>query len=361
MGFCGTLWVYLKTFWFFLCGILRRTVLNKPIPAHTFHHKILIIGDSGKHTYIHTFYVQPLACLRNIPCSIILSFIYIYIYMYVAAEGFGDYIVLGSRPGLDASLHNQIVNDKRMNKHSWSVHNLGVSGSTTTHWLPDASTKPKCLESGRICGCLNSKNLYSSTVLNKSYLDADIVVLILGNDDYRAGVKVTDSRANIKTIIDDLISRGKIVFVDTIPVPEFEDEPRYSETLMYNEQIREIGTWLSGKQYPDVLIGADLAKITRSSQLIGGYYPNSRLYREWASLLYKKMSKTLVRVEYRALFGERKRPEKKTSSIESSSVTTKQESSSATQKNIPKIKVRNVTSEMTPLLDADDDSHDKMD
>jgi lysophospholipase L1-like esterase len=115
------------------------------------------------------------------------------------AEGFGDYVTIGSVAGMASSLSSCIRQDALV-KMTWKVLNLGKSGTGTSDWIP-------------------SGDLFQSTFDHKAYADADIVLICLGANDARPGPKhnsPTDTVQNLKKMCAALQESGKRVAVSTL-------------------------------------------------------------------------------------------------------------------------------------------------
>eukprot|EP00939_MAST-03C_sp_MAST-3C-sp1_P003473 g3473.t1 len=127
------------------------------------------------------------------------------------ALGYGDWVTMGSRSGVSGYLADLIKSEARIRKR-WKVYNAGSYGSTSTDWLPPTGSEHLTKKKK------GSRDLFRD-VFSKgaSHADADVFVLVVGFNDFRDGTTPEKTVENVKIISETLRSRGKIVYVVSIP------------------------------------------------------------------------------------------------------------------------------------------------
>lgn len=158
------------------------------------------------------------------------------------AEGYGDDRLAPMRmPGLTTTMNQQILKTKSI-RQKWQVVSNGLLGSTSKDWLPDNA-------------------LFKSTLVSRKYGDAEIVLLMVGFEDYKSSISQEETLENIKRIALDLSNRGKIVYVAKLPrMPKEYDHgaPRAMPEQPHVEFVNDmLEKWIKSQSNKKIRLGAD--------------------------------------------------------------------------------------------------------
>jgi lysophospholipase L1-like esterase len=208
----GYLWllvlsIYLKIKYLWMKW--NKFTFERILPVNSLRHKILIIGDG-------------------------------------VAEGWGDDRLMAMRqPGLASRLHNRLSNSHNI-RQRWQVVSCGVLGSTSKDWLPSTPN-------------------YLNATHNSKYSDSEIVLVVVGGEDYRRGITPEQTVENIKQIVKSIYEMDKQVYVSTLLRSPRDYEktrliPDKSHVEFVNESLKQWISDCSEKVYQKrVRLGADLA------------------------------------------------------------------------------------------------------
>jgi hypothetical protein len=149
------------------------------------------------------------------------------------AEGKGDSIVCGREAGLARRLARLLESDKRIHNH-WSVVNMGVAGSLSKHWLPDAAETPSLLKTWQVC-----RRPLWQWIHDDGYGDAPIVVIAaMGSQDYTQQGPHTVS--NILSVADALRDEGKEVIISYLGSHFDPDHEKLIANYNVNRKLRRV-------------------------------------------------------------------------------------------------------------------------
>eukprot|EP01065_Artemidia_motanka_P032761 TRINITY_DN39744_c0_g1_i1.p2 TRINITY_DN39744_c0_g1~~TRINITY_DN39744_c0_g1_i1.p2 ORF type:complete len:305 (+),score=97.05 TRINITY_DN39744_c0_g1_i1:99-1013(+) len=213
------------------------------------------------------------------------------------AVGFGDWIVCSQTPGYGKTLRRELMGGGGRGpteiRFTWNVFSVGHLHSTSDDWLPDQTKKPSRLP------FLVWKNLFEDTFgPSGRFADCDCVVLHVGLHDRHKDPEQT--AANCMRIAEELIQRGKRVWISGMPVRGHMDRIRHGWLLSErNQAIRQAVTKLG---HPYLNFGIDLEEYRRQDLYTwDSTHLSSRGYSKLGRDMYKLLRWPLVSIEFRLL------------------------------------------------------------
>ncbi|KAL7752787.1 hypothetical protein RI367_001789 [Sorochytrium milnesiophthora] len=148
------------------------------------------------------------------------------------AFGYGDWSLIGRNPGIGKRLTQHLYRLRTV-RHVWLCVNEGVYRTTSRDWLPPASSKAK-----------DKGELFTKTFeRNESVKAADVVVLMLGANDWKHGVAPQETLGNLKDISAELAQRYRRVYVCTVP-NWLMNELNPNQVADSRERNKLIASWL---------------------------------------------------------------------------------------------------------------------
>eukprot|EP01128_Nolandella_sp_AFSM9_P012651 TRINITY_DN9483_c0_g1_i1.p1 TRINITY_DN9483_c0_g1~~TRINITY_DN9483_c0_g1_i1.p1 ORF type:complete len:319 (+),score=66.48 TRINITY_DN9483_c0_g1_i1:80-958(+) len=208
------------------------------------------------------------------------------------AEGLGDWVVIGSAPGVANRLQHEFCTDGRptFNAKDGLVVNSVGGAYTSEDWLPSQVNGPfeKCF----------GKNAKSIPVK-----EADIVCIHLGAYDYeRSQLKPMDTIFNLRAIATELSSRGKAVYIST--------SIDKGHTLKGIRYIREVNQLLKThlrdhSDWEGVRFGIDIGTPQYTNDLwIDETHLSSKGYKKLALAWKMLLHDAVVKLEWKTLKGK---------------------------------------------------------
>jgi hypothetical protein len=184
------------------------------------------------------------------------------------------------RFGVSGRLESLLSENSRL-RHTWKVYNCGQYLSSSKDWIPTAK-------------------YFREVLLSKYYEDCSIVVIVLGFNDEMGNVEVKKTKENLRKLCDELIRRGKEVFLCTVPNPckpvrkegkRVLSEPHKTPvTMMIETMIAQSG----GK----IKLGADLRRFGYENYSFNPNYFSSKGYKRFAEELHENITNSCIKVEF---------------------------------------------------------------
>jgi hypothetical protein len=137
-----------------------------------------------------------------------------------AALGVGDWVTMGSYPGIQRRLNDAINKDVMRRPVGrgifWNAYDGGRSTSSTADWLPSGEVTKEIAQLKRKWRLVGTRNLFDSLFDPNvgEHRDADVVIILLGQHDRCDPV---DTKRNLIKIAVELLKRNKYVIVCTCP------------------------------------------------------------------------------------------------------------------------------------------------
>jgi hypothetical protein len=239
--------------------LMRFTLLNKFPKSDHKTHKILIIGDG-------------------------------------LAEGFGSSINMMKDSGISTTFKKKLYADNRINQ-SWFVINKGYYKSLSEDWLPDSKNKPSHLSH------LFKKNLWETYLENPSLKDAEIVLVMLGNQDQYSEKKETRGNPlitvnNLKIILTNLLDQGKIVSSSYLLTPK---NSKNHVIDFKNKLLKKLFLELKEK-FPDQFFeGPQLYNLVyqKFERLSDGLHLKDEAYSYIANIWFDIMINQIVKIQWK--------------------------------------------------------------
>ena len=194
-------------------------------------------------------------------------------------------------------MQHSLSTDPRIN-HKWEVINRGFVGSTSEDWLPHWSKKP-----ARFAWFVSNTLWKDTFESEKGISDAEVVLVVVGSQDHRSARRLLRGNVqvtvkNLKTIIVELLERGKIVSAAYL-LPE--KDKKNSMVEERNRLLEEL--FKSLKEDPKYekrfIEGPKLhyAMYSRAGR-VDGFHLNSEGYKRVAQSWYQKISNEFVKVQW---------------------------------------------------------------
>lgn len=184
------------------------------------------------------------------------------------------------RFGVSGRLEKLLAKNQRL-RHKWRVYNCGQYLSSSKDWIP-------------------TSKYFRETLLSRYYEDCSIVVIVLGFNDEMENVDVKNTRENLRKLCDELIRRGKEVFLCTVPNPckpvkkegkRFSMEPpKTPRTMMIETMIAKSGE--------KIKLGADLRRYGHENYSFNPNYFSSQGYKRFAAELHENITNACIKVEF---------------------------------------------------------------
>lgn len=148
------------------------------------------------------------------------------------AEGYGDSVVLGGTCGCSKHVSAALAKKKLGNRLQWECFNQAFTPTASEDWVPSCpenrlqlSWLYRLLFFLRYPFRVNASqknNLWNRIVMDAKFVDAEVIVLCLGSQDFHRGSKPGNldfTVDNLMEIAVALATMGKHVHVSTIPMP----------------------------------------------------------------------------------------------------------------------------------------------
>ncbi|KAJ3017598.1 hypothetical protein HKX48_003463 [Thoreauomyces humboldtii] len=193
------------------------------------------------------------------------------------AFGYGDTLEMGGVPGITGQLRRALLVERYKLRQSWVIYNCGVCGTTSADWLP------KSINPGI------NKTHFQKVFDDVLYAEADVVVLLVGSYDGRAGLTPDETLSNIQETCQTLREQGKDVWVCTIPTNGDVGKPDsvIAANLTRNERLVE---WLETK--PDGINAGPCLDAAHSEYRHKSFYtPDGQ---HFSAKGYRKIAKDLA-------------------------------------------------------------------
>jgi len=205
------------------------------------------------------------------------------------AQGFGDWVVMGSKPGVCGRLEDIIRKNARVRK-KWRVYSRGKYMTTSADWLPPTDVTDSASRRA---------SLFDGTFGRGAFCaDADIVVVAVGYNDHAHDIEPKQTCENIRILGETLRSRGKLVYVCALP------RVRKSRALVNRPRNMCIEKFLTKcraetKSEGQILAGPKL-NLFQVPSLFGfdGARFSSKGYSLFASRLFQDILPGMTRVEF---------------------------------------------------------------
>ena len=205
------------------------------------------------------------------------------------AVGYGDWIICSQTAGVPKYLASEIQEGRHV-RFKWICSGSGHLKSTSSDWLP-TSGKPSFLP-WSVRG-----NLFSSVFENGPHKDCSVVVLIVGANDPGCDSELTAK--NCMTIAKQLASRGKRVFICTMPTKGFLEVGKARKGWVITERNTELKKSIESEGNPNILLGVDLETFKRQELFsFTGRHFSSKGYKKLAKDLYTLIKNPLINVEW---------------------------------------------------------------
>lgn len=253
---------FTSSFWFAICRLVVESSYRRVFVSNDAYHKILVVGDS-------------------------------------LAEGFGDYVVCGARPGVAARMERKIAMDDQY-RHQWMVFNRGVMGSNTRDWLTTASSPQFRSVLDRMRWWLRVRHahntLWDNVFNNPAYEDGEIVLVMMGSSDFLFEIDAKETCDNIISFSQSLSDMGKTVMVCPVPEattrqPEFEISPHANAI---NTMLQKRCDDLQKVNYK-ITFGDQMHHLLANSS---SRHPDSEGYKALALHTLKWLTNAIVAVEF---------------------------------------------------------------
>lgn len=137
-----------------------------------------------------------------------------------AALGIGDWVTMGSYPGIQRRLNDAINKDVLRRAVGrgifWNAYDGGRSTSSTSDWLPACEVTKEISQLKRKWRLVGTRNLFDSLFDPNvgEHRDAEIVIIMLGQHDRG---DPADTKRNLIKIAVELLKRNKYVLICTSP------------------------------------------------------------------------------------------------------------------------------------------------